>query len=143
MAIPADDRARRVAEMIGWARAHIGTPYHHQGRSARSGLDCVGLLVLAARHAGFEVEDFAEYGPHGDPRKLVEFMDRNGQQIGLDEVEPGDILGLCRGGRSRLPVHLALRTERGIVHTDAELRRVTEHGFSGPWPSRAVMAWRL
>ena len=39
--------------MIAAARACIGTPFHHQGRRPGAGLDCIGLIVIALRAAGF------------------------------------------------------------------------------------------
>lgn len=37
------------------ARSYVGVPFQDKGRSRR-GLDCIGLLVLAAKDCGVEVE---------------------------------------------------------------------------------------
>lgn len=142
MAGPSDDGRGRRREVVEAARRQIGTPYRHQGRVAGLALDCVGLLVLAAREAGCEVVDCEAYGPLGDADLIERFMAQNAAPIAPEQVEPGDILGL-RVGRGSRPLHLALRTDLGLLHTDARLGRVVEHGMDRKWFARVVAAWRL
>lgn len=46
---------------VDHARKYLGVPWRHQGRS-RGGLDCVGLVVLAARDCGLDAPLAATYG---------------------------------------------------------------------------------
>jgi hypothetical protein len=48
------------ADLLAAARAYLGTPWHHMGRNRRR-LDCVGLLLCAARDAGLDVAEPAPY----------------------------------------------------------------------------------
>jgi cell wall-associated NlpC family hydrolase len=44
------------------ARQWLGVPFVHQGRTEWA-LDCVGLLVMAARGAGIPIQDRTDYPP--------------------------------------------------------------------------------
>ena len=46
--------------VVAQARAWLGTPWRHQGRSPR-GVDCAGLVVLVARALGLADHDVAGY----------------------------------------------------------------------------------
>jgi cell wall-associated NlpC family hydrolase len=74
---------------VAAARGFIGAPWVHQGRTQR-GMDCVGLIVLAARAAGLEVPMKADYGRlqyYPQARSYLEvFCDRVGS------AEIGDIV---------------------------------------------------
>lgn len=48
-------------DFIAAARGWIGTPCRHQGRS-RAGVDCIGLVVMAARDCGLDAPVEATYG---------------------------------------------------------------------------------
>jgi cell wall-associated NlpC family hydrolase len=71
------------------ARGYLDVPWVHQGRTER-GMDCVGLIVLAARAAGLDVPLTADYGRMQDfmqaRRYLEDFCDR----VGSPEI--GDIV---------------------------------------------------
>ena len=56
--------------MIATARACAGTPFHDQGRAPGVGLDCIGLIVIAMRAAGFAVHDRTDYGRRPDGKSL-------------------------------------------------------------------------
>lgn len=46
------------------ARAYLGVPFAHQGRSPAVGLDCIGLIVQAGLDGGhaFPAFDSTDYG---------------------------------------------------------------------------------
>lgn len=78
------------------ARAYIGTPWQHHGRS-RHGLDCVGLLFLASRDIGKPFEDFLGYGPMPSPQELVHHGLRQVRRLSRRDLRPGCIVTLGRG----------------------------------------------
>ncbi len=111
----------------------IGTPFRLHGRSAETGLDCVGLVALA-------------YGTHGAPtgyamrnsqqRKWTGLLDRLAERH-TGVPRPGDIL-LMQAGPAQL--HLGIWTGESLIHADASLRRVIETAGPVPWP--ILGAWR-
>jgi murein DD-endopeptidase / murein LD-carboxypeptidase len=118
-----------VDQVIARARHLLGTPFRLHGRSAQTGLDCVGLIAeIFEREAGV---------PNGyalrndlEPRWIV-YMDA--QFVRRDATAPaaGDIL-LLRAGPAQF--HLGLWSGQGLIHADARLRRVVEWPGLPDWP---------
>jgi cell wall-associated NlpC family hydrolase len=125
-----------MSALIDAARAYLGTPFMHQGRS-RHGLDCIGLLVCAARDAGAHIEDRTNY-PR-DPNGLLPIeLDR--QFDAVDARMPGDILLMRFAGE---PQHIALYTGATLIHSYASIRRVVEHRLDIKWARRIVQTYRI
>jgi cell wall-associated NlpC family hydrolase len=126
-----------MSNVVEAARAYLGCPFHHQGRS-RSGLDCAGLLVLAYRQLGIELEDLPAYGREPWNDGLRECVERNFRKV-EDGPLPGDVL-LFRVLRE--PQHLALATEKGMIHTYASVGKVVETNIGPRWLERIVGVYR-
>lgn len=133
---PMSLRLRAVAE----ARLWLGTPFRHRGRLRGEGVDCLGLLVGVARALGLAVADRLDYPRQPDPLALEAALRAHLVPLPPVEAAPGDVLRLAVRGRA---THLALRSERGLIHAFAPARAVVEHGWDGRWPGPAVDAWRL
>ena len=117
----AEERAREV----------IGAKFRLGGRDPRFGLDCVGLVAWA-----LEADAPAGYGLRGGvPERVMALLDARLARV--DAVAPGDVL-LFAAGPGQL--HLAIASERGMIHADAGLRRVVERPGVTPWPVLGV--WR-
>jgi cell wall-associated NlpC family hydrolase len=117
------------------ARALIGVRFRAQGRDPALGLDCVGVAVAALRGAGVPVAvrgDYALRSAAWNPRDEPDALMR------CDGAAAGDVL-LLRVDATQL--HVAVRTARGIVHADADLRRIVERIGVLDWP--IVAAWRV
>lgn len=118
------------------ARALVGTRFRAQGRDGE-GLDCVGLAAAALVAGGYDGPVPRGYPLRGgDPAAVAARLDRVLARAAGEAA--GDLL-LCRSGPGQL--HLAIRTEAGIVHADAGLRRVVERPGAVPWP--ILGAWRV
>lgn len=118
------------------ARAALGVRFRLHGRD-RDGLDCVGLAALAMRAEGFEGPVPSGYALRtGNAQAAC----RTIRAIGLvesEEARPGDLLLLAAGPGQ---LHLAIVAEDGIIHADAQLRRVVERPGPVPWP--VIGRWR-
>lgn len=115
----------------------MGTRFRLHGRDFE-GLDCVGLAALAMRAAGFAGDVPSGYALRsGDAARVAALLDASGLVRG-DAPRPGDLL-LLRPGPGQL--HLAIRSEQGIIHADAMLRRVVERPGPVPWP--ILGQWRV
>jgi cell wall-associated NlpC family hydrolase len=75
---------------VAAARSYVGVPWRHQGRS-RLGIDCVGLLVCAARDCGLEVEDVTAYERVPDGRSLIRLLRRHCAPAAFADLAAGDI----------------------------------------------------
>ena len=128
-----------IEKMIAAARACAGTPFHHQGRVAGVGLDCIGLIVVAMQAAGREVRDCLDYGRRPDGVSLIAGLEAHGMRR-VASIEAGDIL-LFRYDHQ--PQHVALATsEATMIHAFAVAGKVVETGVSDYWKRRLVGIYR-
>ena len=109
-----------------------GAKFRLHGRDPATGLDCVGVVALAA---GVEAPSgYALRG--GDFAAVRAAIDRVGL-MRVSDAAPGDVM-LMRTGPGQL--HLAIKTKRGFVHADAGLRRVVERPGAAEW--EVLGLWR-
>lgn len=132
-----DDRRRFIAA----ARRYLGTPFRHQGRQPGRGLDCVGVIACAARELGFSDYDVTNYSRLPQGRAIERHLLRAGMEpIAPTAAQPGDVV-VMRFERD--PQHLALMTNRGVLHAYLESGAVVEHRLDAIWRSRIVAAFRF
>lgn len=122
------------------ARALVGTPFRHQGRTAY-GLDCIGLIILA-RHTlapwgGMQTAADYQHNPNG---KLLEIFPRFATPI--DEPEEGAVAVMVWPMQKHAS-HVGIVTPTTIIHAYAAARRVVETGYREPWVRRTVSLWRV
>ena len=125
-----------IAAFVAAARAYVGTPFRHQGRD-HLGLDCIGLVVCAARDAGYTLTDRTDY-PR-DPNGLLS-VELARQFDAVETAAPGDILLMRFRGE---PQHVAILAGATLIHGYASIGRVVEHGLDVKWRRRIVQAYRL
>lgn len=129
------------AAIVAAARLCVGTPFRPQGRKLGIGLDCVGVVLLAAEAVGLlapgagSIAVYRLGGDHGT--QLLRAM------IALGCVETGrprvgDVAVFAPRPRQR---HLGILTPVGLVHAHAGLGRVVEGPASPDWANVGV--WRL
>ncbi len=119
------------------ARVALGARFRLHGREVASGLDCVGLAVLAMRAEGFVGPVPLGYALRtGDAEAARRAIEGSGLERANPE-RPGDLL-LVVAGPGQL--HLAIAAEDGVIHADAQLRRVVERPGPIPWP--VIGRWR-
>lgn len=124
--------------LIEAARTFLGVPFRHQGRDIL-GIDCAGLVIASYRLCGTMLPDVKGYGrePWKDGlRAAVELG--LGQPIQA-ERQPGDVL-LFRVRRE--PQHVAIVTDRGMIHAYADVGRVVETSLDTRWIDRIVGHYR-
>lgn len=127
-AIPAGNAAAEAA------RALVGCRFRLHGRDPSTGLDCVGVAVIATGTVGFDLNGYAMRG--GDAAHWTSMLDTAGERI--LHPQPGDI-ALAEPGPAQF--HLAVLTASGFVHADAGKRRVEERPGMLPWP--VIGYWRI
>ena len=114
------------------AHKYIGVPFKHHGRTMR-GLDCVGLLILAARDCGYDrYQDFT-YGR--EPRDSVLqgiLQDHFGPPVDRDP-QINDVV-LLRLSAKYEPSHVGIITFHpyglGIIHAYGAIERVAYQLFT-------------
>jgi cell wall-associated NlpC family hydrolase len=114
----------------------VGVPFRLHGRTG-TGVDCVGLVALAAWRAGHRGVAPDRYGLRGG--RVAQFRAWLAA-AGLRQVErmqPGDVVLVQAGVRQ---FHLMVFTGAGFVHAHAGLRRVVAMPGDSPWPMIGI--WR-
>ena len=126
-------------EIVAAARAELGTPFAHQGRTPGKALDCIGLVIVVARNW----HDVAEPGAYGRlpvDGRLESEVDAHPLLVRVREPQAGDVL-LMRFGVN--PQHAAICAGETIIHSYSSVGKVVEHRFSDVWRKRVVRAYRF
>jgi hypothetical protein len=131
-------------EFITQARALVGVPWLHQGRS-EFGVDCIGLVTLSCNCGGLDlatflgVTDRRDYGRGAQPellRRLREHCTRI--------YEPIDgCLIVVKFFSDPYPRHFGVYAAGNIIHADARAGRVVEHSYRGVWRRSQHSLWLL
>lgn len=122
------------------ARAYLNTPHQHQGRIKGVGVDCVGLLVCAANDVGIHLDEGGAYSRRPDGRTLVERIRRNAQEV--FEPRSGDV-AVFWIRNPRLPTHLGILTDKGLLHSYEGVGKVVETTFDERWKRRVHAYFRI
>lgn len=127
------------------ARRYLGVPFLHQGRNPAIGIDCVGLLVLAARDCGLNdlaAHDLTSYARNPAKGELERRL--RAALSPVSEPIPGDVVSISYHGQTR---HVAIVGERNgrltLIHTASNVGRVVEHGLTDQWRSRITGIYRV
>lgn len=92
---------------VAWLLTLEGTPYRHQGRLPDVGVDCVGPLILAARHFGLQPPEFDVTGYTAQPDGSLEpILDAYLIPTLRDQLGLGDVV--LNGFRFERPRHIAI-----------------------------------
>jgi murein DD-endopeptidase / murein LD-carboxypeptidase len=111
----------------------LGTPFRLQGRTADTGLDCVGLIALVFEKAADVPCDYALRNTQ--LARWTALLDVHFERRGTTP-EAADIV-LMQAGPAQF--HLGLWTGQSLIHADAAQRRTVERAMPLPWP--ALGAW--
>lgn len=132
--------------IIAEARTWLKTPYKHQGRKKGVGVDCIGLPLGVGEVlgiCGYDSVDYRRYGrrpPRGSC--MLEYFDREcGPR--RTEHEPGDMLVFWMNPITRRAQHIGIETDRGIIHTYADIGLVVEHALTAAWREKLICAYRF
>ena len=125
-------------DVVAAVRACVGTRFRAQGRTPGLALDCVGVVLVAARAAGMGLPAAPAYALGGDHEADIDRVLETCGCTRIEGAEPGDILVIAPAPRQR---HLAVVTPSGVVHAHAGLGRVVEGPIDPNWI--VIGAWRL
>lgn len=129
------------ARLLEEARALLDVRFRHQGRSRESGLDCAGLVLVAAWEAGVSNFDFRGYARYPDGRTLKRLFEAQTVPVDPARARPGDI-ALMRGlDGGAWPCHLGYLTSVEpwtLLHCYAPVRRVVESRLGAAWRAAVV-----
>ena len=73
------------------ARSYLGTPWLDSGRS-RQGIDCLGLVLCAARDIGVDMDPERSFNRRTEPAQLRRAIAPHARMVALANAAPGDII---------------------------------------------------
>jgi len=132
-------------DVIAEARSWLGTPFQHQASLKGVGCDCIGLVKgvgLALHLADYDenkAKPFLNYRMMPDSKKMREALAIFFAPIQVSEATLADILFLAW---TKEPQHLAIITDRGIIHSYSGVGKVVEHSLDERWKKRVTAAYR-
>jgi NlpC/P60 family putative phage cell wall peptidase len=134
--MPTDELTARI---FSEARKWLGTPWHHQARVRGVGVDCGGLLIEVFKAVGILPVgyDVGYYGRQADIERLVTTLSEHAREA--QDVRPGDVLLFTIVDAPR---HLAIATDRGMIHSWQGMKAVVEHNFDKRWQRRLYKIYR-
>jgi NlpC/P60 family putative phage cell wall peptidase len=135
------------SDAVAEARKWLDTPFKHQGCVRGAGCDCIGLIKgvgMALRLVDYDpssaqAKAFANYSIMPNPRRMREGLATWLVQIPVAEATLADIYFMAWG---KEPQHVALITDKGIIHSYSRAGKVVEHGLDDLWRSRIIAAYR-
>lgn len=116
------DKQQKFVEV---ARGWIGTPWAHQGRS-RTGIDCVGLVIEAAKECGLPIDLEPNYGRMQNYARAKALLSQFCERVANPEV--GDIVLYKDSQRLHVAIVSELREGkiRRVIHAHSEDLSVVE-----------------
>ncbi len=116
------------AQILAAARALLGVPWRHMGRSPL-GLDCIGLVWLAAHRAGLTLPEPPPYAREPQDQALRTALHQHLLPIAPADAQDGDVLlfnlGLYAGHLGLAARHPAYGAP-SLVHAHLPRRAVVE-----------------
>ena len=121
------------------ARSYLGSPFHHQGR-VKDGIDCAGLIFVIGKEIGSPVEDCV-YKRKPTRGIIMGQLGKSLDRIDIESALYGDILvfWVYKKGYDQ---HLAIKSDKGMIHTYADIGFVAENGLNDFWSKRIMAAFR-
>lgn len=133
-----------VDTFIATARTYLGVPWVHQGRS-RDGIDCLGLIVEAARISHGNTVDVRDYAAQAQDETMLQLCQQHMDRVQPFELCPGDVVILKYHNQR----HMALVAdypapgELALLHASSLHGKVVEHRLDAAWRRLVLAAFRL
>ncbi len=129
------------------ARSWLDTPFQHQGCLKGVACDCIGLIkgvgmalnIVDYNPASEDAKAFASYAMMPNSKRMRERLATWLVPIPVPEATWADVLFLAW---TREPQHVALLTDRGIIHSYSGVGKVVEHALDDSWRRRITSAYR-
>jgi cell wall-associated NlpC family hydrolase len=130
-------------EFIAAARAYVGTPWRHQGRS-KTGMDCIGLVLAAARDTGLVLPDPAPYLREPADARLVREAGKLAPRV--SPAQPGDVVVFRTTkfvGHVGIMAYSPALACKSVIHAYMLYRSVREDPWHSAHDDNFVAAYRL
>lgn len=132
-----------IADFVKTARSFIGTPFAHQGRLPGVGLDCAGVVVMAAIENGLQIEDEFGYPEISEDNVFADKVASYCDIIPISECAAGDLM-MFRFFKN--PQHIAIVSNINplmIIHGYMQVGKTVENNVDATWLKRLTGCYRI
>ena len=139
-----ENRLRIILEAMEW----VGTPYHHQARVKKIGVDCAQLVAGVAENVFPRLKPIntevysVEWHMHNREEKMCNIIESfKCTRIEIDERLPGDILTFQFG---RVQSHMGILINNNqFIHARMDIGKVVINQLSGDWLERLGRVYKF
>ena len=132
-----ENRMRIICEAFEW----VDTPYHHQARVKKVGVDCAQLVAGVAENVFPRLKPIntevysVEWHMHNREEEMCQIIESfKCKQKPIEERIPGDILTFKFG---RVQSHMGIFVNDGqFIHARIDIGKVVINQLSGDWLER-------
>jgi hypothetical protein len=100
----------------------------------------VGVLAVVGKQLGMTTHDYLGYSNRPDGVSLTRELDKALVRIKPFEIQPGDVLSFWCETPGMIQ-HVALVTDRGLLHANLMFRKVIEHSMDSDWTRKIGYAY--
>lgn len=128
------------------ARELLGVRFVHQGRNPKSGIDCIGAVIVWGTRLGlpFVALDTTNYGRDPHDGMLESYLESAfGPSLHKSQMQAGDVVSVDYFGVIR---HVGIVAQGPgyltLIHTNQRVGRVTEARIDPKWLKRIKGVYR-
>lgn len=130
-------------DFIKIIKSYIGTPFVHQGRVPKIGIDCAGVVICALKELGLDFYDLNNYNMRPSQDDVLSKIIENGfSDVSINDMKKGDLLLMSYDGNIQ---HIAVVSETNpvyIIHAVTN-KKVIEHRLDEVWKNRVKRVFRF
>lgn len=137
--------------IVECARRWLGTKFHYTGRIKinnynKGGVDCIGLIMKVGEEIGSNYNgkniinyDYLTYSRYPNIGEMKRFLDKYFTKIDKEELRIGDLIYFNFNNNLE---HIAIFTDKGIIHCYTEAGCVAENSLNNFWYSKIKAYYR-
>jgi cell wall-associated NlpC family hydrolase len=132
-----------VNQLVELARSYIGTPFHHQGRVPKVGLDCAGLVICCLKELNTPIDDVSGYARVPSSNTFTNHINKFYYEIDREEIQEGDLVTFVFRTE---PQHIAIISNIEpvrIIHAHSAAHGVVEVDLDDIWQSKVYKYYRM
>jgi cell wall-associated NlpC family hydrolase len=133
-------------QIVDTARAWVGTPFRHQGRTREKGVDCIGLVIGVAAELGVQLTAPADYSESPASNLVISYSDQQAIPVPGNGLRPGAVAVLWGWNRNEAQHFAFIGSHAGrptMIHAFSRAGKVVEHGWDSFWLRRLVRVYEL
>ena len=98
------------------------------------------MIIVIAREFGNTPWDLTAYTHAPGVKNIIKGMETECYRIPVRKMLPGDLIVMQVNTPE--PWHVGLKTDKGLLHANAQFRKVVEHELDDDWRRKISLVYR-